>query len=307
MTTAAVILSAITLLVVLLLFLRVFLKREEPGLLLLQDQVSTMRTQVDMRLQQIYDIGKDISNLQELLQPPKLRGILGESLLHNLLAQCLPAECFALQHRFKDGTIVDALIRLPSGLVPVDAKFPLEHFQETLGRGDEEASGEHRALLRDVKKMVDSIAQKYIQPQEGTLDFALMYIPAESVYYEVAIKHPPGEEGLMEYSLRKKVFLVSPATFYAYLQSISLGLKGLQIEQNVRQVLDGLTHLRRNLDTFEDEFRVLGTHLRRAQGKYEDADGRLRQLDGRLGRLEGGAQAPLPPGEPVSLDIEEGG
>jgi DNA recombination protein RmuC len=307
MATAAVIISAITLLVVLLLFLRLFLKREEPGLLLLQDQVSSMRTQVDMRLQQIYDIGKDIASLQELLKPPKLRGILGESLLHDLLAQCLPEECFALQHRFQDGTIVDALIRLPSGLVPVDAKFPLEHFQEALGRDDEEASGAHRALLRDVRKMVDNIAQKYIQPQEGTLDFALMYIPAESVYYEVAIKHTPGEEGLMEYSLKKKVFLVSPATFYAYLQSISLGLKGLQIEQNVRQVLDGLAQLRRNLDTFEDEFLVLGTHLRRAQGKYEDADGRLRQLDSRLGRLEGGAQAPLPPGEPTSLDIERGG
>jgi DNA recombination protein RmuC len=230
----------------------------------------------------IVEISKDISSLQELLRAPKFRGQMGETLLENLLSQVLPKDHYSMQYRFKTSDAVDAVIRLGERLVPVDAKFSLENFQKMLDTADEQLKNAHRRkFIQDVKSRVDEIAAKYILPQENTYDFALMYIPAENVYYEVIIK-----EDLFSYSMSKKVIPVSPNTFYAYLQVICLGLKGLKIEENAKAILKGLGGLSVEMNKFKEDFDVLGRHLTDAGRKYEDSAKRLDRFSQRLDNVQ---------------------
>jgi DNA recombination protein RmuC len=227
---------------------------------------------------QIVDISKDISSLQELLRAPKFRGAMGEQLLENLLSQVLPAKNYDTQYRFKTSDAVDAVIRLGERLVPVDAKFSLENFQKMLEAQDEQLKASlRRKFVQDVKNRIDEVASKYILPQENTYDFALMYIPAENVYYEVIIK-----EDLFSYSMSKKVIPVSPNTFYAYLQVICLGLKGMKVEENAKNILKSLSALAIELDKFKEEFNILGSHLTNASTKYIDSQKRLDKFGDRL-------------------------
>jgi len=232
--------------------------------------------------QQMVDVGHKVSGLEELLRPPKLRGGMGETLLAELLAQILPEKAYRLQHRFNSGERVDAVICLGDALVPVDAKFPLESFRRLTAIKDEaEAARARKEFLRAVKNHIDQIAWKYILPDERTFDFALMYIPAENVYYETILKDDC-DDGLFPFALEKRVIPVSPNSFYAYLQVIIHGLKGLQIEQRAREIMGYLDHLRVDEDRFRQEFDILGTHLSNAHKKYEDAQRRLDHFEDRL-------------------------
>lgn len=227
---------------------------------------------------QIVDISRDISSLQELLRAPKFRGAMGEVLLENLLSQVLPKQHYDTQYRFKSGDAVDAIIRLGERLVPVDAKFSLENFQKMLEAQDEQAKTVlRRKFIQDVKNRIDEVSSKYILPQENTYDFALMYIPAENVYYEVIIK-----EDIFSYSMSKKVIPVSPNTFYAYLQVICLGLKGLKVEENAKNILKSLSALGIEIDKFKEEFNTLGAHINNANSKYLDSQKRLDKVADKL-------------------------
>jgi DNA recombination protein RmuC len=243
----------------------------------------------------VFEVGKDIASLQELLRAPKLRGSIGEFLLGDLLGQILPPAHFDLQHKFKSGERVDAVIRLGDRLVPVDAKFPLENFRRLVESSDDEERASHRKRFAgDVKKHVDAIAVKYILPDEGTFDFALMYIPAENVYYETIIKDERfGEENsISAYAMSRNVIPVSPNSFYAYLQAIVLGLKGLRIEERTQEILAMLEHLAKDFRRFETDFGKIGTHLTHAKSSYEAADRRLERFGGRLGQIESLEQEP---------------
>jgi DNA recombination protein RmuC len=227
---------------------------------------------------QIYEISKDISSLQELLRAPKFRGQMGETLLENLLAQVLPGKHYQMQYRFKSTDAVDAVIHLGERLVPVDAKFSLENLQKMLDTQDEQLKNNfRRKFIQDVKNRVDEISAKYILPQENTYDFALMYIPAENVYYEIIIK-----EDIFSYCMSKKVIPVSPNTFYAYLQVICLGLKGLKIEENAKSILKNLGMLTIEINKFKEDFDILGKHLSGASSKFEDSQKRLDRFQDRL-------------------------
>ena len=222
----------------------------------------------------IYELGKDISSLQEILRAPKIRGGIGEFLLGDLLAQILPSKHFYLQHTFKSGEKVDAVIHLGERLVSVDSKFPLENFRRLLeAESDQEKKACQRRFKADVKLHIDAIAGKYILPDEGTYPFALMYIPAENVYYETIIKEDSVEEdkSLAGYAMQKKVIPVSPNTIYLYLQTIILGLKGLEVEKNAVQIISALGRLRIDFDRFAREFQLTGTHLRHTTGSYDSA------------------------------------
>ncbi|HNX81097.1 MAG TPA: DNA recombination protein RmuC [Candidatus Omnitrophota bacterium] len=230
----------------------------------------------------IYEIGKDIASLQDLLRAPKFRGQMGESLLENLLAQVLPAGHFSTQYRFKNGDAVDAVVRLGERLVPIDAKFSLENFQKMITESDETLRNSfRRKFVQDVKNRIDEIASKYILPAENTYDFALMYVPAENVYYEVIIK-----EDLISYGVSKKVIPVSPNTLYAYLQVICLGLKGMKIEENAKIILKHLGMLGAEITKFREDFAVLGTHISNTSRKYDEAQKRLDRFSDRLTNIQ---------------------
>lgn len=227
---------------------------------------------------QIFEVGKNIATLQEILQPPKLRGGIGEQFLGELLSQILPPKFFILQHQFSSGERVDAVIKLGEKLVPIDSKFPLDNFRRMIEcKTEEERKISQKAFNRDVKKHIDDISGKYIVPNEGTYDFALLYIPAENVYYETITKDESvGEEkGILNYALSKKVIPVSPNSFYAYLQVIVLGLRGLQIEENAREIQTHLVSLANDLKIFQKDFQVVGTHITNAMNKFEEARRRL--------------------------------
>jgi DNA recombination protein RmuC len=250
------------------------------------------------------DLGSEISGLSDLLKAPKLRGGIGELFLGDLLAQMLSPEQYVLQHTFPSGGRVDAVIRLKTGMVPVDSKFPLESFLRFAAEEDDAQKGRYRREFeRAVKRHIDSIADSYVRPNEGTFDFALMYIPAENVYYETIIKDEAlgDEKSIMAHALSKRVIPVSPNSFYAYLQAIAFGLKGLQIEQQAQEILAYLSTLEGEMGRFAGDFEVLGKHLINAKNKYDEAERKLSRFEEKLtaarqpaARLEQGGQPVLP-------------
>jgi DNA recombination protein RmuC len=224
----------------------------------------------------IFDLARQISSLQDILQSPKMRGGLGEYLLGDLLSQCLPSGSYRLQHSFRGGTVVDAALFVGKMILCIDSKFPLENFRRLLQMdSDEEKKAFRKEFLSDVKKHVNAIAQKYILPDENTLDYALMFIPAENVYYELIVRD---DSNLYEYCLEKKVIPVSPNSFYPYLQLVLLGLRGFQISEQAKSILAKLQQTENDLARLETEFGKLNSHLRDALSSFNKADQRLQAL-----------------------------
>jgi len=223
---------------------------------------------------------KELGQLQQVLRPPKARGGFGELLLGNLLRDRLPPEAYSLQYGFKSGERVDAVIRVDR-LAPIDAKFPLDNFERLVDAQESSERELHeKAFARDVKGHVDAISSKYIRPDEGTYDFAFMYLPSEAIYYELVC----GAGNVYGYALGKRVFPVSPTTLHAYLLVITLGLKGLQIEQHAQEVMAYCGQLGQDFERFRSDFEVVGKHIQNAQSKYGEADRRLDRVGTRLER-----------------------
>lgn len=220
--------------------------------------------------EQMQEIGKDISSLQNILQAPKLRGNLGEYLLYELLGDVLPRANYEEQYRFSDGSAVDAVIRIGRNYVPVDSKFPMESFVRFINAKDLETKKKSRSeFIKSVKARIDEIS-KYIRPAEQTYDFALMYIPSENVYYEILTCDAEKNYGLFEYAMSKKVVPVSPSTFYAYLMSIVFGLRGYKIEQKAEKITKELSGIQNDFEKFAADFEILGKHLNYANTKYDE-------------------------------------
>jgi DNA recombination protein RmuC len=200
---------------------------------------------------------------------------------------------------FSSGERVDAVVRLGEKLVPIDSKFPLDNFKRIIEcKTEEERKVFQKIFFRDVKRHIDDIASKYIVPHEGTYDFALLYIPAENVYYETITKDDSfGEEkGVLNYALKKKVIPVSPNSFYAYLQVIVLGFKGLKIEEHAREILAMLVGLGKDLKTFQEDFQLVGKHLTNALNKFEESRRRLDKFSFKLEQIENRPPLPLEKG-----------
>lgn len=268
------------------------------------DHATTIVNSVQQRLaeldagnKRILEVGKDIASLQDILRAPKLRGSLGELFLDSILEQTLPKNHYAMQHMFKSGEKVDAIIKLRDGyIVPVDAKFPLENFRRYLSTDDETTREALRKTFRaDVKKHIDAIAERYILPSEGTSDFALMYIPAENVYYEIIVKDET-EGALLAYAFKRKVIPVSPNSFYVYLQAIMLGLRGLKIEEEAQTILAHLQTLGTEFGKFAKDYSVLGNHLQNAQSKYQDSERQMQKIGMHLETIDTHTAEALPSG-----------
>ena len=234
----------------------------------------------------VFEVGKSVSELHDILRAPKLRGGLGEFLLGDLLSQVLPSEHVTMQHGFRSGERVDAVVKLGGRLVPIDAKFPLEDFRRMLTATDDDARAKARkAFTTRVRKHIDDVASKYVLPDEDTYDFALMYVPAENVFYE-AIVREEGQE-LLAYALSQKVVLASPNTLYAFLQAIVLGLRGLRIEARAEEVLHQLARLAGDVGRLRDDMRLVGKHLGNAQQAFASTERRLDRFAERLGSATG--------------------
>ncbi|MGB2592811.1 MAG: DNA recombination protein RmuC [Candidatus Acidiferrum sp.] len=221
-------------------------------------------------------------SLEDVLGGAKTRGLLGEMTLERLLEDSLPASQYALQYRFSSGELADAVIFLrDKKLVTVDSKFPLDSFRRIATEGEEAK----RAFATAVKGHADSIAKKYIVPSEGTLDLALMFVPSESVYYELLMTEDNKGEQLDSYCRRKSIIAVSPNTLYAHLCVIHLGLRGMQIEENAKRISAGLSGIQKHMENFTEVFEKLGTHLKNAQQSYGEADKKLEKAQSTMDSL----------------------
>lgn len=257
--------------------------------------------QIYKQLGEFQEASRGLSSAQQSLESVlggvKTRGILGEVTLDRLLEDSLPSSQYGRQYRFASGEAADAVIFLRDRkLLSVDSKFPLEAFRRIEKDGDDA----RRAFAAAVKGHADSIAKKYIRPEENTLDLALMFVPSESVYYELLQTSDSKGQPLDEYCREKRVVAVSPNTLYAHLCVIAMGLRGMQIEENARRLSNGLSGLQKQLGNFVDAFDKVGTHLKNAQNSYQEAGKRLDRtelaLEGMLtsGDAAAGAQAELP-------------
>src|SRR6266404_2550381 len=228
--------------------------------------------------------------LQNILGGAKTRGSLGEVTLERLLEDCLPKDRYARQYRFNSGEVADTVIFLRDKLLPIDSKFPLDAYRRIAQEGEEA----RRAFAAAVKNHADAISKKYILPDEGTLSVALMFVPSESVYYELLMTSDAKSFPLDEYCRSKNVVAVSPNTLYAHLQVILMGLQGMQIEEHAKRMQKNLAGLQVQLHKFSDPFTKIGTHLRNASQTYADAEKRLEKAELTLGSmLEGDSESQL--------------
>lgn len=242
----------------------------------LQDSSKEMNIRLDRATKVIGDLKKEagefsevsrsMRELNEFLRSPKLRGNIGEEVLKDLIGQMFPKNSFFLQHSFKSGVKVDAAIKTEAGILPIDSKFPMENFQKLAKSKDKTSQSLWRkAFVKDVKRHIKTIAEKYILPEEGTMDFALMYIPSESVYYEIA-----NLTDLSDYARKKRVYAVSPSTLYAHLQMILLSFEGKKIESKSKEVFTLLRAIQGDYSNLKQKLETLGGHIGKSYNKFSE-------------------------------------
>lgn len=224
------------------------------------------------------EIGRGMKDLQSYLFSPKLRGTLGEHVLRDLLSQVLPKGSFTLQYTFKTGDKVDAIVTTAAGIIPIDSKFPMENFRKFAEAPDDlERGAAQKSFERDMKSHIDRISKKYILPSEGTLDYALMYIPSEAVYYEI-VNHG----ALYEYALKSRVLPTSPTTFYAYIRAILMGLEGQKIEAQAKHIMATMRSIEREYVQVSENMGTLHKHLTHAVNSLSLVDRGIRNLGSRI-------------------------
>jgi DNA recombination protein RmuC len=279
-----------------------------------RDEIKNTREMMERIQKQLGEVqlaGQQMSQtaqtLETILGGAKSRGTLGEVTLERLLEDALPKESYKRQYRFSSGEAADAVIFLRDKMLPIDSKFPLDAFrrmgEQTHSQGTSQAPAQadeaRRAFATAVKGHADAIAKKYIVPDEGTLSIALMFVPSESVYYELLMTSDAKSLPLDEYCRSKNVIAVSPNTLYAHLQVILMGLQGMQIEENAKRLHASLAGLQKQMENFTDAFGKLGTHLKNAQQSYGEADKRFEKAQDTLGQMLGAS-----PGDAALIDAQ---
>ncbi len=252
------------------------------------DQVSSFTketTQVRENLKKIQEEMKNISSFQEIFKTPKLRGEWGEASLEHLLSEYLPSELYIINHKFSTGDEIEAVLKLPNKrLLPIDAKFFSDNFEKMIqAKTEEERDFFTKKFITDIKFNIDKIASKYILPSENTVDFALMYIPAEAIYYEMMFNLK--EENIDEYARKRRVIPTSPNTFYLTIKTIEYWFKDTQISRQTREILNRLNRIQKDAEKLMNDFKKLGNHLRNATSAYDASEKRLSLFTERVERL----------------------
>lgn len=224
------------------------------------DKAAEVIGHVQKNIGEMSEIGRGMKEMQEFLRSPKLRGTIGEHILKELLTQLLPKQSFHLQYKFRNGVTVDAAIQTANGIIPIDSKFPLENFRNmSSAETEDEKNRFSKLFVTDVRKHIKDISQKYILTQEGTIDYALMYIPSEAVYYEIVNSVP-----LYEYAGKSRVLPVSPTTFYAFLKAILMSYEGQKIEKQAQEILRTFRALQSDYQKLDSSLTTLARHITNA-------------------------------------------
>lgn len=231
------------------------------------DNAAQVIGQVQKNIGEMSEIGRSMKELQAFLSSPKLRGNIGEQVLKEVLSQSLPKSSFNFQYAFKSGVVVDAAIKTSAGIIPIDSKFPMENFKKlNLAEDPKEKERARNEFLKDVRKHIRDISQKYILTEEGTIDYALMYIPSESVYYEII----NSDSEILTFAHQKRVLPVSPTTFYAYLKAILMSFEGQKIETKAKQVIQTIRAIKKDYENVEDYLSTLNKHLNNAYNQMNN-------------------------------------
>lgn len=243
------------------------------------DKAAMVMRDVGKEVGEMSEIGRSMRELQEFLKSPKLRGNIGEQVLKDLITQIFPKNSFHLQYQFRSGAKVDAAIQTDGGILPIDAKFPMENFQKMSKSqtGTPEYAALQKEFVRDIKKHIDAIAEKYILPDEGTMDFALMYVPSESVFYELV-----NTDDITEYARKQRIYIVSPSTLYAHLQTILLSFEGKKIEAQSKEVFRLLRSLQIDYEKVNESIDLLGKHIGNASNQFMNVQKGVHTLGNKL-------------------------
>jgi DNA recombination protein RmuC len=238
------------------------------------DNAARFISAVQKNIGEMSEIGRGMKDLQDFLKSPKLRGNIGEQVLKELLSQTLPKQSFHMQYTFKSGAIVDAAIDSVNGIIPIDSKFPLENFRKLINsKNEEEKTNATGDFERDVKKHIDDISKKYILTEEGTIDYALMYLPSEALYYEV-VNNP----SLFDYSSKRRILPVSPMTFYAYLKAILMSFEGQKIEKQAKEMLRAIRAIQKDYEKVDENLSVLIKHVTNAYNQLNNVSKTVNKL-----------------------------
>ena len=271
-------------------------------------EVTKNLTDLQATNKQVVNFAAQMESLERVLKSPKQRGILGEYALETLLSNHLHGN-FEMQHKMKNGEIVDAAIFFNGLTIPVDSKFSLENYNKMVQETDDERrSALEKVFKADVKKRIDETA-KYIRPQDGTTEFAFMFIPAEGVYYNLTIYNvgsgSVNTRNLMEYAFEKRVIIVSPSSFFAYLQTVIQGMKALEIGENVTRTLKGIETLGKHVNAYEEYMKKLGKHLGTTVNTYNHASREFKKIDKDVYKLTDGKTGGQVLLEPVEKPLED--
>ncbi|OGK25881.1 hypothetical protein A3A46_02505 [Candidatus Roizmanbacteria bacterium RIFCSPLOWO2_01_FULL_37_13] len=224
------------------------------------DNAARVIGNVQRTIGEFSEIGRSMQELQEFLRSPKLRGNIGEQVLKELLSQHFPKDSFRLQYIFKNGEKVDAVIKTSQGMIPIDSKFPMENFRRLIKETDKQAREKiKKEFISDVKKHIQTIAKKYIVVDEGTLDYALMYIPSESVFYEII-----NEADLFDFAGKQRILPVSPMSFYAYIKAVLMSFEGQRIQSKAREILEILQAIKKDYEKTDEALSILTRHFTNA-------------------------------------------
>jgi DNA recombination protein RmuC len=293
---------------------------EDKGLIMLNQNLNSMNEKIDQTQKDInsrldnaakviYGVQKELGTVQERFKTfeefndllhPKMRGNLGEEILEDMLAQSFSPEHYQMQYRFKDNSVVDAVVKTRGGIIPIDSKFPLENFQQ-MNRAETEADRAKKAkeFAKAVRKHIDDIAKKYILPEEGTVNFAVMYVPSENVYYQILTDE---DNDILGHAKKKSVFLVSPQSFFSLVRVIFLGLERAKIQEQAQRILDTLKGVQVESKRFGDVLNVTAKHVNNAKNAMDSTVANYGKLTGKLDQIQlienpAAAPEPLPEAE----------